>query len=253
MAASIETTHPARPTMKLAAFSPTAIAHWVACLSLLVCLFVPQTAESGNQPVGPMTVAAETARQGQGAIALIVLWPYLFALVTLALTTALVIGRPARLDRVLLMLPIGFSLVLWAGWVVMLFSDSTASVAAMEIAAIVVPLATIVALRMLWLCQDGLVTSAAAWGQGFLCVLAIFSLAWLGVSPDSQWLVGRWIAIGSAAAMMLASWTWITRARHDLLDREMPADPFQMSIQQLVAAITITAVALTYWRIFGQS
>jgi hypothetical protein len=54
-----------------------------------------------------------------------------------------------------------------------------------------------------------------------------------------------------AIAMMLASWTWTTRARYDLYDRSADPLPFQVSLRQMIIAVTVIAVALTYWRAFG--
>ena len=134
-----------------------------------------------------------------------------------------------------------------------LFRDTEDSRAAMLVAALVAPPGTLIALRMMWLLRNGNAAAAAAWGQGFLCVLAVFSLRWLWLVPIDRMLWGGWLSMISAGLMMVASWTWAKRARHDLHDRSNPPLPMQISLLQIVLAITVTAVALTYWITFAGS
>jgi len=47
---------------------------------------------------------------------------------------------------------------------------------------------------------------------------------------------------------MLASWIWPTRARHDLEDKRVVPNRFQLSLRQIVVAVAVCAIALTYWR-----
>jgi hypothetical protein len=59
------------------------------------------------------------------------------------------------------------------------------------------------------------------------------------------------LSMGSAVVMMLASWTWMTRARYDLFDRSHAPLPFQVSLRQMIIAVALTAIALTYWQVFS--
>lgn len=240
-----------RPTVKAAAASPTAVANLVACLAMLSTLFMPHSVGCNDQPLRPIQVA-NAAVADPGAVGILVfLWPYALALATLLLIVALALIRPPWFDKALLALPIAFSGLLIVAWTLMLFSFRADSRAAMIMAAIIAPIGACVAARMFWLARDGRITAAAGWGQGLLCVLAAFSLRWFWHPPIKQLLWGGVAAIAAAILMMLASWTWTTRARYDLYDRSVQPEPFQVSLRQIIIAVGIVAIALTYWRAFG--
>ncbi len=237
----------ARPSIPSAACSPTALCNMLASLAVLVGFFLPHSVGCDHSQHRPVTIAISTPFD-TNIVALLCLWPYGFALYTCAAFIMLALVRPVWIARALLMLPVGFAIALTIGWGIVLFSEADESRIAMVIAAMIAPLGTLVAFRMLWLARADEITAAAAWGQGFLCVLAIFSLRWFWFPPVSRMLIGGWFSIGSLLWMMIASWTWFIRARHDLIDRSCPRRPFQISLGQIVAAITMTAIALTYWR-----
>jgi hypothetical protein len=123
----------------------------------------------------------------------------------------------------------------------------------MLIAVIVLPPVTCVATRMVWLSRSGRIAAAAAWGHGFACVLAAFSLRWFWFPPVVRMLWGGFLSIGAALLMIMASCCWIYRARHDLSDRSSPPMPVQVSLNQVIWAITIIAIALSYWRYLDSS
>jgi hypothetical protein len=241
-----------RPSLTAAALSPTALANFIACLAMLSCL--PLTLSAGDGPSrdwNHSAVAILVSATQQFSLALLYLWPFLFAFCTLLLTAVLVIIRPSWYDRALLALPILFALFLTTGWVLVLFSDTEDSRAAMMVAALVTPPASVIALRMMWLGCRGELAAAAVWGQGLLCVLAIFSLRWLWLLPIDRMLAGGWLAMISAGLMMVASWTWGKRAGYDLHDRSSRCLPLQITLRQIVIGMTLTAVALTYWITFA--
>jgi hypothetical protein len=119
---------------------------------------------------------------------------------------------------------------------------------AMIIAVIVLPPVTCVATRMVLLSRSGRIAAAAAWGHGLACVLAAFSLKWFWFPPVVRMLWGGCLSIGAALLMMMASWCWTYRARHDLSDRSSPPMRVQVSLVQVIGAITIIAIVLSYWR-----
>jgi hypothetical protein len=240
-----------RPSLKSAAASPTALSNLVACLALLASLFLPHSVGCDGVSHRPISIASESLSGSNSLGLLVFLWPYAFAFVTLLLITSLVLLRPQWFDTALLCLPIAFSMALVVCWTLLLFSGTSDSRFAMTMAALLAPIGACVALRMLWLYRAGDITAAATWGQGFLCVLAAFSLRWFWFPPIKSLLWGGTVAIGSAIAMMLASWTWTTRARYDLYDRSADPLPFQVSLRQIIIAVTVIAVALTYWRAFS--
>jgi hypothetical protein len=240
-----------RPSVKSAASSPTALSNLFASLAMLATLFMPHSVGCNDQSVRPISLVTAVVSETDAIGILIFLWPYLFAVVTLLLIATLVLLRPPWFDKALLILPIGFSSLLGVCWAMMLFSGRSDSRAAMLIAAIIAPIAACVAARMFWLYRAGEITAAASWGQSLLCVLAAFSLRWFWYPPIKLLLWGGFVAIGSAILMMLASWTWMTRARYDLYDRSSEPIPFQVSLRQIIVAVAVVAIALTYWRAFG--
>lgn len=243
---------PDRPSVKSAALSPTALSNLIASLAMLATLFLPHSVGCNDNSVRPISVAAAGITE-PGAVGLLVfLWPYVLALVTLGWIVVLVVLRPRWFDKALLALPIAFSLPLIGCWAMMLFSARSDSRFAMVMAAIIAPIGACVGARMLYLYRSGQITAAASWGQGLLCVLAAFSLRWFWYPPIKHLLWGGVAAIGAAILMMVASWTWMTRSRHDLYDRSSEPLPFQMSLRQLILAVAVVAIALTYWRAFGE-
>ncbi|MGI9474721.1 MAG: hypothetical protein ACR2NZ_24530, partial [Rubripirellula sp.] len=89
--------------------------------------------------------------------------------------------------------------------------------------------------------------AAAAWGQGYLCVLGAFSLRWFWFPPVNELRWGGILAIAGMLMMMMSSWLWPIRARHDLEDTRLFAKRFQVSVLQAVVAVTLCAVAMAYW------
>ena len=118
----------------------------------------------------------------------------------------------------------------------------------MAMAATVAPIGACVVARMVWLYRSDQMMGAATWGQSLLCVLAVFSLRWFWFPPVTRLLWGGTLSIAASILMMLASWTWVTRTGHDLFDRSIEPVPFQVSLRQIMLGITLTAIALTYWR-----
>jgi hypothetical protein len=251
---SREQVESSRPSILSAAVSPTALSNLLASFSLLVCFFLPHSVGCNNQSHRPLTIAVSIATESsdpQAFLALAALWPYALALATLAVMAVLIVLRPPWFAKALLGLPIAASLGLTLLWTMYLFGGSESSRMAMGIAAVVAPIGTCVIARVFWLYRDGQTAAAAAWGQGLLCVLAVFSLRWFWFPPIIRMLWGGILSIASAILMMLASWSWVTRSRHDLWDRSVEPAPFQVSLRQLIVAISLTAVALTYWRTLG--
>ena len=218
---------------------------------MLAGLFVPHSVGCDDQSHRPISIAVETVANQENFLRLVFLWPYGFAFATLSCIGILVIWRPACFDKALLLLPITFAFGLSICWTLLLFSGAPDSRAAMTIAAITAPLGTAVGARMLWLYRAEKITAAASWGQGLLCVLAAFSLRWFWFPPVTRLLWGGVLSIAAAILMMFASWTWTTRARYDLIDRSTDPLPFQISLRQIIIGVTLTAIALTYWRAFG--
>ena len=243
-----------KPSFYAAAVSPTALSNLLASCSLLICFLLPHSVGCDDRSHRPVALAAATVTQNAGASSLLALaafWPYAFALATFAVMLGMVILRPAWFSTAMLALPVGTATGLTILWTFYLFGGRETSRMAMVIAATVVPVGTCVAARMLWLYREGRTTDAAAWGQGFFCVLAIFSLRWFWFPPVSRLLWGGLLSIASAILMMLASWTWGTRSCYDLFDRSVEPVPYQVSMRQLMIAIGLTAIALTYWRTLG--
>jgi hypothetical protein len=118
----------------------------------------------------------------------------------------------------------------------------------MLIAAVAAPTGTCIAARTWWLFRESKLLSAAAWAHGYLCVLGAFSLRWFWFPPVSELKWGGYLAISGLMLMMLASWIWPTRARHDLEDKRVVPNRFQLSLRQIVVAVAVCAIALTYWR-----
>ena len=225
--------------------TPTALWQLIPSLTLLACFGLPHSVSIDGEVIRPFELPQHT--EGKMFVAATCLWPYVFALATLVLTITLAVLRPSRIETWLLVLPVTFSAMLTMAWVLVLFSDTDGSRLAMASGAMVTPLAMFVVLRMFWLYQSGQTAWAAVWGQGFLWVLAVFSLRWFWWPPVDKMLPAGWISIGAAAGMVLASWTW-PRARHDLVDNQCRSEVFQISIRQIAMAITAAAVGSAVWR-----
>ena len=243
-----------RPTKSEAISSPTALANLIASAILLAGFFLPHSTGCDDQSHRPISIAraviSESHEPGE-YLALAMFWPFAFAGLTLVVFIVLVVIRPPWVEHVLIGLPITVTAGLAFTWVLFLFSGTTGSRMAMAFAVIAIPAGACVAARMIWLYRLGHVAAAAAWGQGLLCVLAAFSLFWFWFPPISRLLWGGVMSIGSTMLMMFASWCWITRARHDLYDRSSKPRPFQVSLLQMILAIALTAIVLTYWRVLG--
>ena len=240
-----------RPTFGQAARSPTALWNLAASFLLMACFFLPHSTGCDLQVHRPLSIAtAFAADQDSGLMVYVIFWPYAMATLTFVLFVALVMRRPRQIARPLLALPL-IGVVAWmVVGAILLFSGRDGSRTMMIIGATTFPFGTFVAARMYWLCRRGEVLAAAQWGQGWWCVMAVFSLRWYWFPPVNRLAWGGVLAIVAALLMMFASWTWPLRARHDLSDREVQPEPFQVSILQLISAVSLTAVALTYWRWF---
>ena len=239
-----------RPSIPSAATSPTALSNLLASLSLLICIFLPHSID-GDTLYRPVTLLADFLSEEHAVLRLIVLWPYWFAIATLAVTGTLVLLRPAWFAKALLGLPIACGLALTSSCMLLLFSQTQESRSAMAMVAIVVPIGACVVARMVWLYRSDQMLAAATWGQGLLCVLAVFSLRWFWFPPVSRLLWGGTLSIVASTLMMLASWTWVTRTGRDLCDRSIDPAPFQLSLRQIILGVTLTAIALTYWRVIA--
>ena len=245
-----------RPTRRQAASSPTALTNLIAAFLLLSGFFLPHSVDCDDRSHRPidiaLSIAAETT-DASGYLALTVFWPFLFAGLTIVIMLTLVLLRPSWTEYGLLALPIFTAAGLSVAWILLLFSARDGSRLAMIIAVIVLPPVACVATRMVWLSRSGHIAAAAAWGQGLVCVLAAFSLRWFWCPTVVRMLWGGLLSIAAAVLMMLASWCWIYRARYDLSDRSTAPMPMQVSLVQVLGGITITAIALSYWRYLGSS
>ncbi len=243
-----------RPSRRAAAASPTALSNLAASGMLVAGFFLPHSIGCDNRLQHPITIARDVVSKSTEAsdlLVLAILWPYAFAALTPLAIALLVLTRPSWIDLVLIGIPLSTTCALVILWTLLLFSEVAGSRLAMTIAVTAIPAGACVAARMLWLYRSGRVSGAAAWGQGLVCVLAAFSLRWFWFPPVSRLLWGGLISIASSLMMMLASWCWIHRARYDLCDRSSPPPPFQVSLQQILVGIALTAIALTYWRLLG--
>jgi hypothetical protein len=241
---------PKKPSIQSAVSSPTALSNLLASFSLLVCFWFPHSVgdDTSNRP---FTLVPDLMSEENAVLLLMVLWPYWFGCATLAVITTLALLRPTWFAKALLGLPIACGLGLALLWMVLLFSRAEESRSAMAMAALVAPIVACVVARMVWLYLAGQMIAAATWGQSLLCVLAIFSLRWFWFPPVTRLLWGGMLSITASILMMLASWIWVTRARHDLFDRSIDPVPFQVSLRQIILGITLTAIALTYWRVIA--
>lgn len=250
---STESSDIARPTIAAAARSPTALSNLIASFIVLACFFLPHSTDCDKRtqrPVSLSSVVVADAPIGTKFFVSVVLWPYAFASGTIVLMMAAILTRTDRLERLFLSFPVAVAGILTLAWLVLLFAGRDGSRFAMMTAAVAAPTGTCVIARVWWLYRDGRLLSAAAWGQGYLSVLGAFSLRWFWFPPVSQLRWGGYLAIGGLLLMMVASWTWPLRAKHDLVDRRIVAQRFQISIFQIVLAVTLSAIALTYWRLF---
>ncbi|TWU10378.1 hypothetical protein Pla52o_56600 [Novipirellula galeiformis] len=237
-----------KPTLRAALVSPTAISNLVASLSLVACVMLPHSVGCNDESLRPIEIMGAEAAEGRPLITLTFFWPYVFGLGTFLLFIALVVVRPRQIERFLIALPIGFSLYLFAIWLLLLFSSTSESRVAMVCAAIVIPSATLVGIRMTWFWMEGQKVAAATWAQTYLSVLAIFSLRWFWMMPIKRLLYGGVLSMIAVTMIMIASWTWTSWAKHDLADENHPAEPFQLSLQQIIFGILFIAIAMTYWR-----
>lgn len=236
---------PAATTLLGRLTAPMPLSQLVTTLAMLACLWLPHSLADDGVMRRPAAVAENF--EEKTIVPAVSLWPYLFAMCTLVATVSLAVFRPRRVEALLLGVPLAFFVLLTGSWFLVLFSDADGSRMAMASGAMVAPLATLVVLRMYWLYQVGEIIWVATWGQGFLSVLAVFSLRWFWWPPVEQMLPGGWISVAAAVGMVLASWTW-PRTAHDLIDPRIPAKTFQMSIFQISVAIGMFAMAAAVWR-----
>lgn len=228
--------------------TPTTLANLLASFLLLICVLYPHSI-GDETTTRPLNVMMELLSEQNAILLLTVLWPYWFAGATLVVIITLAALRPVWYDKALLGLPTAFGLGLALLWTMLLFSRTDESRSAMLIAAIVAPVAACVIGRMVWLYRSGQVLAAASWGQRLLCVLSVFSLRWFWYPPVTRLLWGGILSIAASLAMMLATWTWVTRARHDLFDRSVAPMPIQVSLREIILGMTLVAIALAYWRV----
>ena len=241
---------PYRPGILAAAVSPTALSNLLCSVLLLVSPLFPHSLDTELSTIGLLhhRVAA-----GSGALAdAVVLWPYQLAMWTFLVTLALIILRPWWFDRALLAIPTIAASMVITQLLLLLFSDADMSRTVMSIAAVVAPIAAGVGGRMLWLWRAGDWVAAATWGQSTLCVLGVFSLRWFWFYPVTVLHWGGVLSIISLLLLMLASWTWVSRARHDFRDRSSAPIRFQISLRQIIVAVTAVAVSLAYWQAFSR-
>ena len=235
-----------RPSVVAALLSPTALTNLLAAVAVVVCQFFPRTGEIDALSIDDSVAA------NHRAIYIASFWPVGLGLCTFSVMLTLGFLRPSEVSRLLMSIPMASASVLGICWALLLFSDTAGSGWAMILAAIVVPCGTLIALRMWWLWTNQDPANAAAWGQGFLCVLAIFTLHWFYESANTRWMWGSWLSIAATASLLIASWTWPTRATYDLSDRKCEPQAFRITLRQLIAAAAVCAVAMTYWEYFGR-
>lgn len=240
-----------RPSVGQAARSPTALWNLLTSLLLVVSLLFPHRfaaaslrSRSAGEVVDP-TAGQETAELWQ----CLLLWPYLFGLATFLVFAVLVVRRPRSAQPALVLLPLLMSGGLAAAWFALLFSGSFGARIAMWSAVLAAPLTAYVVMRAMSLYRNGRVLAAAAWGQSLLCILAVFTMRWLWFPAAEEFRWGSIVSVLAATLMMLASWTWEVRAEYDLTDRAAPHRTYQISIRQLVWAVALVAIGLTYWRL----
>ena len=242
------------PTSGRAAGSPTAICNLLASVIILTCFFIPHSIDFDNHSHRPIDIlgAALSEKSPSEMLSIgLMFWPFAFAAGTFAVTIYLIFAKSANLAKSLLSLPVSAFSLLITAWLILLFNGRDESRAAMTIAAIVAPSGTCVAARIHWLVSESKFLQAATWGQGYLCVLSVFSLRWFWVPSISELRWGGYLAITGFLLMLVASWTWPTRAKHDLVDTHAIAKPFQMSILQIASAIMLSAFAITYWQLLA--
>jgi hypothetical protein len=247
----------ARPSIASAAKSPTALSNLVASFLLMAGLFLPHSVSCNDETIYPRMHVQE-AIEGVGSnpsalVSLIFVWPYLFGGLTFCLFAIFVVLRPRWFAKALFVPSgVGF-LVLAIAWVLLLFGGRQESREALWIAVIVLPSAAYVAMRILAFCRDRRWVAAATWAHGLVCVWSVFSLRWFWFPPISYLRWGGVLSIIAAVLMMLASWTWTVRGEYDLVDRCREQTPYQISLRQIIFAVTLTAIGLAYWRAIGSS
>ena len=243
---------PLRPATHAAVISPTASTNLISSMLVLAGLFLPHSVDCDHQPNRPISLVnrvVESSDEVSDYLALVILWPFAFAAVTMLMFIVLVIVRPSWYASVLLGVPLVTASALMLGWCLLLFSNADTSRYAMLLAVMILPSGGCVAARVLWLYREGKIVAAATWAQGMVCVLAAFSLRWFWFPPVTRLLWGGVFTIASCCLMMVSSWCWVTRARYDLFDRSSSHPPFQISLRQVAWAVSLVAIALTYWRI----
>ncbi|WP_146524245.1 hypothetical protein [Novipirellula artificiosorum] len=207
-------------------------------------MLLPHSIGCQDQVVRPIALVQEEVSQGSLVYSTFFLWPYFFGFTTFVVFAAMVGFRPKNLSRILIALPILFGIYLTALWGIFFHNDDDG----WALFAFVFPGGLFVLVRMVLLIRQGQTLKAAAWGQSFLCVLAIFSLRWWWMPPVKKLLYGGVLSMVAAAAMMVASWTWPSLAEHDLSDRNTPPQPMQFSLFQMIVATSIIAALITLWR-----
>lgn len=243
-----------RPSRREAASSPTAVSNLFASALLLAGFFLPHSMDCDDRSHRPIEIArgvvAESGEAGD-YLALVMLWPYAFGSLTFLVVTMLVVVRPSWFARALFAIPVVIGGLLAIVWLLLLFSGASGSRMAMVMAAAVLPVGACVLARMVWLYRSGNIVASACWGQAFLCLLAAFSLRWFWFPPITRLLWGGILSIAAMILMMAAAWICGNRAGYDLHDRSSRPPHSQLSLRQLMLAVTFVAIALTYWRVLG--
>lgn len=247
----------ARPSIASAAKSPTALSNLVASFLLMAGLFLPHSVSRNEKTFYPRThvrvVIDGVGSEPSALLALIFVWPYLFGGLTFCLFAIFVVLRPRWFAKALFV-PSGVGFLLLAiAWVLLLFGGRQESRVALWVAVIVLPSAAYVALRTLAFCRDDRWVAAATWAHGLVCIWSVFSLRWFSFPPIFSLRWGGALSIIAAVLMMFASWTWTVRGEYDLVDRCREHIPYQISLRQIIFAVTLTAIGLAYWRAIGSS
>lgn len=242
-----------RPSFLDAAFSPTVTASVASSLLLLVTFFLPHSWDTSGNVSRPVWTALDLlrGRTDHTILSIAALWPYTYATLLCAGWMHIARRRPVDPRRNLLALAVGSAIGLLGLWLLLLFGGSESSRVAIGAAAVVMPLAMASGPRVWWMYRSGYLGSAAAWCHSLICVLAAFSLRWCWIPDVDQMAWGGWTAIAATLLMMVGSWAWRPRARHDLVDRGTPADPIRFTVAQILLCITLSAIALAFWQALG--
>lgn len=255
---SIQVTNPDRPTFLAAAFSMTSVCTVASSFVVAICMFLPHALDVRNDQITPAfafwdTICYESELSIDGLATLtLFFWPYAFAMTTTVLFVVLVCSRPQWFEKALMGLPLVTAIAMGFAWTVLLFSGSSNSRMAMLIAALVASVGMPVLARVWWLWRTDEFIAVATWGTSFVCVLAMFSLGWFCFPRKIPLLLGGMLSIAAMVLMMLSSWLWIVRLRHDLFDRSAPCRLPNISLRKIMMLVAMIAIFFAYWRAIGQ-